>query len=490
MKLHTFLLAVSLLAFGAAYAVEVDCTPGTLASRLGTSAATESTLTVRGSLDARDLFFIADEMPALRTLDLAGANIAAYSGERLKGNLSYPAATIPAMTFAGSRITEITFPAAGVTLGNGALAGSALTSLTLTPKVDASGSGVFSDCAGLTSIATGGATLGDHMFMGLTALTAADLSGNTELPEGIFQNCTALQSVTGSESLTAIGACAFDGCTALKQIALKDIRIIGDRAFYGCGLTSIDLADATSLKTIGRYAFADEPALASATLPGSVTSVGAGAFFNCTALSAVVFPAIDMAAYTFTHAPLSASGETLLPEGLTSIGDYALADASGLSTLQLPSTLSYLGDGAMEKTISLKTIDAETVKEVPALGESVWAGIDQSTVSLDVSPDLAPAFRAAEQWNEFNVNAQSTLTEDMVAPAALEARFVGPILEVRSSGAEIAAVSLYDIAGNLLMRSGLNASEGSLDTSAIGGNLFIVRLQLADGTDRALKMLR
>lgn len=78
----------------------------------------------------------------------------------------------------------------------------------------------------------------------------------------------------------------------------------------------------------------------------------------------------------------------------------------------------------------------------------------------------------------------------MVAPAALEARFVGPILEVRSSGAEIAAVSLYDIAGNLLMRSGLNASEGSLDTSAIGGNLFIVRLQLADGTDRALKMLR
>ena len=221
-----------------------------------------------------------------------------------------------------------------------------------------------------------------------------------------------------------------------------------------------------------------------------MTSVGAGAFFNCTALSAVVFPAIDMAAYTFTHAPLSASGETLLPEGLTSIGDYALADASGLSTLQLPSTLSYLGDGAMEKTISLKTIDAETVKEVPALGESVWAGIDQSTVSLDVSPDLAPAFRAAEQWNEFNVNAQSTLTEDMVAPAALEARFVGPILEVRSSGAEIAAISLYDIAGNLLMRADLNASEGSLDTSAIGGNLFIVRLQLADGTDRALKMLR
>ena len=106
---HT-ILTIALACGASAWALEITSAPGTIAALVGADAETATELTVKGAVDASDLFFIADEMPALTRLDLGDAVIVAYRGKALKSCETYAAATVPALCFAGSRIADVVFP--------------------------------------------------------------------------------------------------------------------------------------------------------------------------------------------------------------------------------------------------------------------------------------------------------------------------------------------------------------------------------------------
>ena len=74
-------LALVAMTLPAATAVQVS--PGTLESQLAEPDLVTD-LALSGSVDARDLFFIADKMPALKSLDLTSASIEAYEGPALR----------------------------------------------------------------------------------------------------------------------------------------------------------------------------------------------------------------------------------------------------------------------------------------------------------------------------------------------------------------------------------------------------------------------
>ena len=86
------------------------------------------------------------------------------------------------------------------------------------------------------------------------------------------KDCTALTSVTFAENseLTQIALSAFEGCTALKEIALPNtVTEIQARAFYGCSaLTEVDLPD--ELLKIGGSAFTECAALKKITIPAKL----------------------------------------------------------------------------------------------------------------------------------------------------------------------------------------------------------------------------
>ena len=85
-----------------------------------------------------------------------------------------------------------------------------------------------------------------------------------------FENCTSLNKITLSESLTTIGRSDFKNCGSLSSINIPDnVTNIGDNAFYGC----------TSLTSI--------------TLPNSITNIGATAFEECSSLETVIFKTND-----------------------------------------------------------------------------------------------------------------------------------------------------------------------------------------------------
>lgn len=109
--------------------------------------------------------------------------------------------------------------------------------------------------------------------------------------QGVFQNCTNLESVILPEWVTTIGNYAFSGCTSLKDTAfLKDVKNIGEFAFQKAGLSGNLVLNATS---IGYKAFIDCVNLGPNVCLANVATIGANGnttvFNNCTGLTGVKY---------------------------------------------------------------------------------------------------------------------------------------------------------------------------------------------------------
>lgn len=183
--------------------------------------------------------------------------------------------------------------------------------------------------------------LGKYAFYNCPSLESVDFTGATPsagnygvLPEGLFKDCKGLKNVT------------FDD---------NKITEIGDFAFSNCNLQGwVFNKQTTSLKTIGKYAFAPTSGgksnhfNTSFTLAGfsALTTIGDGAFMNCNISTS------DIHFYTGTGGSTSVlktigafafnsnTFKTItIPEGVTEIGKFAFQGNNTLETINLPKTL-------------------------------------------------------------------------------------------------------------------------------------------------------
>ena len=126
-----------------------------------------------------------------------------------------------------------------------------------------------------------------------TTITSVDMSNAIHLKTingGVFENCTALTSVTIPNSVTSIGESAFEDCSSLESITIPNSVIsIGANTFNECrALNSITIPN--SVTSIGISAFLLCRALKSINIPNSVTSIGRHAFFF-SGLTEITLPA-------------------------------------------------------------------------------------------------------------------------------------------------------------------------------------------------------
>ena len=117
---------------------------------------------------------------------------------------------------------------------------------------------------------------------------------------------------------------------------------INYRAFEGCsGLTSI-------------------------TIPNSVTSIGRSAFYNCSGLTSVkvenentIYDSRDNCnaiIETSTNQLVVGCKNTIIPNSVTSIGDYAFYGCSGLTSVTIPNSVKTIRDAAFEGCSGLTSI--------------------------------------------------------------------------------------------------------------------------------------
>ena len=112
--------------------------------------------------------------------------------------------------------------------------------------------------------------------------------GITNVPRGAFRGMDKVTEVYLGNALKTIEGEAFSQCIALQSVTIPaSVETISEFAFYDCrGLTNLQIAPNSSLKTIETYAFA-KSSITAFTSPASLRVIGKNAFSECNFLQSV-----------------------------------------------------------------------------------------------------------------------------------------------------------------------------------------------------------
>ncbi|MBR5456460.1 MAG: leucine-rich repeat protein, partial [Bacteroidaceae bacterium] len=238
--------------------------------------------------------------------------------------------------------------------------------------------------------------------------------GVTSIGNYAFYYCDGLTSIEIPGSVTSIGDYAFEGCSGLTSIEIPgSVTSIGNYAFYDCsGLASIEIPG--SVTSIGYYAFYNCSGLTSIEIPGSVTSIGNGAFRGCDGLTSIVV-AEENTVYdsrnncnaiieTATNTLIQGCQNTIIPGSVTSIGLGAFYYCSGLTSIEIPGSVTSIGYMAFNNCSGLTSVTS-LATTAPALGSAAFS---------DISSDATlyyPAGSDYSWWAQYFANTEE-ITEE------------------------------------------------------------------------------
>ena len=362
-------------------------------------------------------------------------NYAFYACTSLE-SIEIPASvtTISSWAFVNcTSLTSIVIPNGVTTVDKGAFKDcTSLTSIEIPSSVTSIGDAAFKGCTSLTSIEIPAnvTSIGEEAFSGCTSLTSIEIPANvTSIGEKAFSGCTSLTSIEIPAKVTTVGDRAFESCFGLKSLTIPaSVTTIGENAFYGCsGLESISVAAGNTkydsrnkcnalietrtntlilgsnktvipdgVKIIDDYAFLGCTGLISIEIPASVTSIGSGAFLECTGLGSISVAAentkydsrnnCNALIETATNTLIQGCNNTVIPGGVTSIGDYAFYLFTGLTGIEIPASVTTIGNDAFCRCTGLTSI------EIPAgmtdIGNDAFSGCSGLTSVTIYAPSL------------------------------------------------------------------------------------------------------
>lgn len=179
-----------------------------------------------------------------------------------------------------------------------------------------------------------------------------------------------LLAVIIPDSVEYIGKGALYNNSLLQRITLpKNLKEIGDYAFYGCASAwfstpeNLDGDGITRIPegtvSIGRSAFYDCCTMVGLEIPGTVKTIGDYAFYGCVNLG-------ESTVYIGEDPEDCLVGEVILEEGIESIGSRAFAGCERLVSITIPNSVQSIGIRAFYKCSKLKDVTLGSgITEIP-----------------------------------------------------------------------------------------------------------------------------
>ena len=277
--------------------------------------------------------------------------------------------------------------------------------------------------------------IGHGAFSGCEKVTSFNLPNNiNEIGYDAFSGCSSLESINIPTGLKAIGSSAFSNCEKLSSpiIIPEGVKAIEDYTFFECNkLSSVKLP--STLTIIEKRAFQDCDVLESINFPNGLTTIGTCAFFDCP-IKSIHIPvrvstiAKDAFCYCGKHIEriTVASGNTvydsrgdcnaiietgsntlligckntIIPEGITSIGDEAFLLCSGLTSVIFPEGLNTIGNNAFR---GAKLTSLFLPEGVVSIGKEAFYSNELNTISLPKSVvSIGEKAFASNRYNSHN----------------------------------------------------------------------------------------
>jgi len=275
-------------------------------------------------------------------------------------------------------------------------------SVVIKDGVTSIGDCAFGGCISLTSVSIpdGVISIGFAAFESCSLLTGVTIPNSvTGIGDYAFGYCSSLISVTIPGSVTSIGEAAFAGGSTSVNVSRENknycsvdgglydkqkttifhpgkiqngafrvpdgVNRIGDSAFFDCtSLTSVIIPK--SVTSIGSLAFLGCIRLTNVTIPDGVTSIGDAAFAGSSTSINVSrenknYCSVDGGLYnkqktTILHPGKIQNGTFRVPDGVTSIGDYAFDGYRSLTNVTIPDSVTNICYGAFLDCIKLTDV--------------------------------------------------------------------------------------------------------------------------------------